>query len=176
MSEQSISKAVTSPLQTPSLPISACSGSSGTSFDEAGVPDLMEIVMKGMAGEPVSTPYTLDDMADDTMGILDTLGIESAHFCGVSMGGMIAQAAAIGHPERVRSLPGFQPPLLASTIPPPPPSVLQLTIDTPTAAHNTAATSGTSSSAWSSEMYSSESDVGTEKSDVDSAADWEMVE
>lgn len=48
--------------------------------------------------------YTLDDMADDVVGLLDALGIEKAHICGTSMGGMIAQTVAIRHPSRVRSL------------------------------------------------------------------------
>ena len=49
--------------------------------------------------------YTLEDMADDTAGLLDALGIDDARTSsGTSMGGMIAQTLAIAHPARVRSL------------------------------------------------------------------------
>ena len=48
--------------------------------------------------------YTLEDMAADTIGLMDALEIDSAHVLGISMGGMIAQELAIGYPERVRSL------------------------------------------------------------------------
>lgn len=48
--------------------------------------------------------YTLDDMALDTVGLLDALGLDAAHLVGVSMGGMIAQTVAAAHPRRVRSL------------------------------------------------------------------------
>jgi pimeloyl-ACP methyl ester carboxylesterase len=48
--------------------------------------------------------YTLEDMADDTVGLLDALGVDTAHVVGASLGGMIAQTMAIRHPRRVRSL------------------------------------------------------------------------
>lgn len=53
---------------------------------------------------PVSAPYKLIDMAKDTVGLMDALGIKSAHLVGMSMGGMIAQEIAISFPDRVRSL------------------------------------------------------------------------
>ena len=57
-----------------------------------------------MAGLPIRAPYLLEDMANDSFGLLDQLGIERAHVTGVSMGGMIAQTMAITRPERVLSL------------------------------------------------------------------------
>jgi pimeloyl-ACP methyl ester carboxylesterase len=59
---------------------------------------------RAIAGLPVRPPYTLTDMARDTVGLLDALGIARAHVVGASMGGMIAQIVAIEHPERVKSL------------------------------------------------------------------------
>jgi pimeloyl-ACP methyl ester carboxylesterase len=49
-------------------------------------------------------PYSLKDMADDGLGLLTALGIEQAHVVGSSLGGMIAQVMAIGHPDRVLTL------------------------------------------------------------------------
>jgi len=53
---------------------------------------------------PVDAPYKLSDMAQDTIALMDNLGIRSAHLVGASMGGMIAQEIAITFPERLRSL------------------------------------------------------------------------
>jgi pimeloyl-ACP methyl ester carboxylesterase len=53
---------------------------------------------------PIAAPYKLRDMAEDVTGLMDVLGIKSAHLVGISMGGMIAQEIAISFPERVRSL------------------------------------------------------------------------
>ncbi len=55
-------------------------------------------------GLPVRTPYTLEDMAGDAVGLMDRLGIGRAHIVGVSMGGMIAQVLAARFPQRVLSL------------------------------------------------------------------------
>ena len=79
--------------------------------------------------------YTLKDMADDAVAVLDAAGVKKAHVAGVSMGGMITQKVAIAHPERVLSLtsimsaPSVAPEALKSTpeaaavlnVPPPDP-------------------------------------------------------
>ena len=73
-------------------------------FDEHGVPNLALDSLRYALGLRVRSPYTLQDMAADALGILDALGIASAHICGASMGGMIAQRMAAIAPGRVRSL------------------------------------------------------------------------
>src|SRR5262245_42756052 len=54
--------------------------------------------------EPGSPPYSMNDLTDDAIGVLDALGIDSAHLVGISMGGAVAQLAALDHPRRVASL------------------------------------------------------------------------
>ncbi len=57
-----------------------------------------------LGGLPRGLAYTLEDMAADAIGLADALGLESAHYVGASMGGMIAQVAGYESPERVLSL------------------------------------------------------------------------
>ena len=62
------------------------------------------MLVSAFAGRRVKVPYTLSALAGDAFGLLDHLGLDSAHVVGVSMGGMIAQTMAIEQPARVRSL------------------------------------------------------------------------
>jgi pimeloyl-ACP methyl ester carboxylesterase len=71
-----------------------------THFKGTPPPTPLELLMQ----RPRNLAYTLEDMADDGMGLLDHLGIERAHVVGASMGGMIAQGMAGRHPDRVLSL------------------------------------------------------------------------
>jgi pimeloyl-ACP methyl ester carboxylesterase len=75
-----------------------------TRFDDWGQPTLWLQLIKQKLGLPVNAPYTLDDMAADTVGLMDQLGYEDAHIIGTSMGGMIAQVVAAQYPQRTRSL------------------------------------------------------------------------
>ena len=64
------------------------------SFDNRGA---------GRSDKPTE-PFTLEQMADDAIAVLDAAGIETAHVVGASMGGVISQIVAVKHPQRVRSL------------------------------------------------------------------------
>jgi pimeloyl-ACP methyl ester carboxylesterase len=73
-------------------------------FDERGVPNMPLAAMRWSLHLKVPHIYSLQDMARDALGVLDALGIQRAHVCGASMGGMIAQHVAVLAPERVASL------------------------------------------------------------------------
>jgi pimeloyl-ACP methyl ester carboxylesterase len=67
--------------------------------------DVMAMMQAQLDGKPLPpAPYTLSDMANDGVGLLDALAIDRAHIVGASMGGMIAQTIAIEHPERCLSM------------------------------------------------------------------------
>lgn len=77
-------------------------------------------------GLPVAAPYTLTDMADDGLRLMDALGVREFHVLGVSMGGMIAQHLAAMAPERVRSLTLVMSSSGAAGLPGPDPALVQL--------------------------------------------------
>jgi pimeloyl-ACP methyl ester carboxylesterase len=100
-------------------------------LDEAGVPDIMQIVSALVARQPLQAPYTLDDMADDAVGLLDAIGIDRAHVCGASMGGMIAQTVAIRHQHRVKSLVSIMSTTGDPSLPPSRPEALSFLVTPP---------------------------------------------
>lgn len=104
-----------------------------TKLDAAGVPNVFELMRKVAAGERPQVPYTLDDMADDSVGLLDALGLESAHVCGASMGGMIAQTVAIRHPGRMRSLTSIMSTTGDRSLPPAKPEAMAVLLSPPPA-------------------------------------------
>jgi proline iminopeptidase len=75
-----------------------------TKFEHAGTPSLGLAWLKSLVRWPIRPPYTLEDMADDAVGVLSALGVARAHVVGMSMGGMIAQLMAAKFPSRVLSL------------------------------------------------------------------------
>ncbi|MEO8936781.1 MAG: alpha/beta hydrolase [Burkholderiaceae bacterium] len=74
-----------------------------TWFDHEEVPNVMALFAKVAMGFKPTVPYTLADMARDSVCLLDALGIAKAHVAGASMGGMIGQQMAIDHPQRMLS-------------------------------------------------------------------------
>lgn len=92
-------------------------------LDDLGKPNLPWAMVKHKLGFGLTPPYTLQDMADDALGILDGLGIERAHVLGVSMGGMISQRLAATAPERVLSLTSIMSSSGAPGLPGPSPDV-----------------------------------------------------
>ncbi len=73
-------------------------------MDGQAAPGPVSGMLRTLTKRPSKAPYTLDDMALDTLGLMDALGIKAAHIAGVSMGGMIAQQLAVLHPSRVLTL------------------------------------------------------------------------
>ena len=102
-----------------------------TRLENLGVPNLPLLLLAHLAGRPTQAPYTLSDMARDVVGLLDALGIDTAHVVGASMGGAIAQTLAIEHSHRLRSLCSIMATSGNPSLPPPKPEAMQLLM-TPT--------------------------------------------
>ena len=75
-----------------------------THLESAGSPYMALHYLKYFLRRHVDAPYTIGDMAADTAGLIDALGLKRAHIVGASMGGMIAQNVAAQFPERIASL------------------------------------------------------------------------
>ena len=104
-----------------------------THLDDAGMPHLGSVMMATMQGRAVPAPYLLRDMASDTLGLLDHLGISRAHVVGASMGGAIAQMLAIEHPARLRSLTAIMASSGAPGLPQPTPAAMAVLMRPPAA-------------------------------------------
>jgi pimeloyl-ACP methyl ester carboxylesterase len=102
-----------------------------TTFEHMPTPSLLPLIWTYLLGKPFDVPYTLEDMANDALGLLDELDIDAAHVVGASLGGMIAQMMAIQQPLRLNTLTS----ILSSTndpgLPPPRPKTLILFKPTP---------------------------------------------
>lgn len=90
-----------------------------TRFDDWGQPTIWWQLLKDKLGFRVDAPYSLDEMTEDTVGLLDAVGYEHAHVMGFSMGGMIAQQLAAKYPERVLTLTSVMSTTFAKHLPPP---------------------------------------------------------
>lgn len=100
-------------------------------IEEGGLPDLMKAMQAFQLGKTVYAPYTLSDMAADTVGLMDALQIDKAHICGLSMGGMIAQVMVCEYPQRIHSLVSLASSTGDPTLPPATPEAMEAMMSTP---------------------------------------------
>ena len=102
-----------------------------TKLDALGIPNVMEAMTALATGKSIAGPYLLSDMARDTIGLMDALGIERAHVVGASMGGMIGQTMAIEHPQRLRSMTSIMSSTGSPSVPPGKPEAMALLVRPP---------------------------------------------
>ncbi|MEB2283303.1 MAG: alpha/beta hydrolase [Polyangiaceae bacterium UTPRO1] len=102
-----------------------------TQLDQLGVPNVFEAMQAAFAGKPVRAPYRLEDMADDTVALMDAIGIGRAHVVGASMGGMIAQTLAIRHPDRLLTMTSIMSTTGDVTLPPATPEAMRVLLTPP---------------------------------------------
>ena len=72
-------------------------------LENGHIPRVPGMLLRSKLGLPIKVSYTLKDMAEDVIGLMDALEIDQAHLVGVSMGGMIGQIATAKHGDRVLS-------------------------------------------------------------------------
>ena len=96
-----------------------------THLDGVKAPGMKRSMFASIFGIKLKVPYTLGDMALDTVGLLDALNIERAHVVGASMGGMIAQILAARHGGRIASLTSLMSTSGSRRLPGPRPRVLR---------------------------------------------------
>ena len=93
-----------------------------TKMTALGMPHIQALLL----GKLSVGPYTISDMAKDTVGLLGALQIEKAHIIGVSMGGMIGQEIAISYPDRIMTLTSIMSTTGSPLLPPPSTEVIEL--------------------------------------------------
>jgi pimeloyl-ACP methyl ester carboxylesterase len=100
-------------------------------FDTLGKPNMPWAMLRFQMGLALHPPYTLADMAQDSLGVLDALGLRRAHVVGISMGGMIAQRMAAAAPQRVISLASIMSSSGAKGLPGPQPHAMKAMMSRP---------------------------------------------
>ncbi len=100
-------------------------------FDNRDVGLSTKITPDAFPNVDPACPYSIEDMAADTVGVLDHLRIDEAHVVGMSMGGMIAQQVAIEHPERVLSLTSIMSTIGGEDVVPPTPEAAEIFVGPP---------------------------------------------
>ncbi|MDO8449009.1 MAG: alpha/beta hydrolase [Rhodoferax sp.] len=100
-------------------------------LDGLGKPNLIWQSIRFKLGLTPQAPYSLSDMATDSLGVLDALGIATAHVVGVSMGGMIAQRVALAAPQRTLSLTSIMSTSGARGLPQARPEVIRVLLSRP---------------------------------------------
>lgn len=93
-----------------------------THLDGAFVPAIFTALN---SGAPLTVPYTLEELADDAVALLDALGVDAAHVAGASLGGAVAQVVAARYPERTLSLTSIMSTSGNPALPPPTPAAAQ---------------------------------------------------
>lgn len=96
---------------------------------DAGTPDIAAMKALMATRKKAQSPYSLLDMANDAKGLLDAVGIESAHIVGRSMGGMIGQMMAIHYPGRIKTLTSIMSSTSDPQLPPPKPDTLSVLLE-----------------------------------------------
>ncbi len=139
-----------------------------TKLDGATV-DVDAVIKAALMEEPLPpVPYTLREMAADTVALLDHLGVARAHVLGASMGGMIAQQMAIDHPTRTASLISVMSQPGDPTVGQPSPDAAAALLTPPPADRDGYIANSTSWQIWQSRKYRSD-----ELSRRNAARDWD---
>ena len=96
-----------------------------STYVDVSVPDSMPEMMSALASGTLRPPYGVDDIAQDVLGLLDSISVRSAHLFGLSLGGMLGQILAACAGERVLSLTSVSSTTSDPALPPPSPEMMK---------------------------------------------------